>query len=449
VSQTLTAVPSRRLAPLRWLLQAVVRLFYRTIALSGEQRVPAGGPVLVVANHPNALVDPVVLGIALRRPVAFLAKSTFFDIPVARLAMAAFGAIPIYRPVDGQSTQRNEETFARCGQLLRQGGWVAIFPEGTTHSEPSLKPFRTGAARIVLGTLAEAGAALGLRVLPVGLLYEDKAIFRSRVVVTVGEAMDSARWKEQASSSHAGVERVSGEIETALHQVVLEAETRELWQGFLAVAAWTDPHAGRELTAREARARELAGAWRRLASSEPERAEALLAFVRQFVRRLQAAGIKNPLRLDPGAGPGLGAMLRSLMPVVLLSPLAVVGALLGWAPYRLVKPLAHVIARGKAELIGTLKALLGLVIMTATYVVEASIAAIWLGWPVGLATLVAGPGTGLIALWFGEHLRRRGSALRAYWVRAKRADTAAQISAGRRELAQMVEAELGKPVHAP
>jgi hypothetical protein len=262
----------------------------------------------------------------------------------------------------------------------------------------------------------------------------------------VGEPIDSARWEEHASAPQTAVERVSAEIEMALHQVTLEAETRELWHGFLAVAAWTDPQAGRDLTAREARARELAGAWRRLASRDPERAEALLAFVRQFVRMLQAAGIKNPLRLDPGAGPGLGAMIRSLAPVVLLSPLAVVGALLGWAPYRLVKPLARAIARGKTELVGTLKALLGLVIMTAAYFVEAGIATMWLGWPVGLATLVAGPGTGLIALWFGEHLRRRRSALRAYWLRAKRAGIATEINARRRELAEMVEAELGRAV---
>src|SRR6185503_11927889 len=71
-------------------LEGLVRLFYRTIALSGRARVPARGPVLVVANHPNGLADPVVLRIALGEPLAFLAKSTFF-VGVARLAMDAFG----------------------------------------------------------------------------------------------------------------------------------------------------------------------------------------------------------------------------------------------------------------------------------------------------------------------------------------------------------------------
>src|SRR5262245_10595853 len=101
------------LAAVRRGLEGLVRLFYRTIGLSGRERVPARGPVLVVANHPNGLADPVVLRIALGQPIAFLAKSTLF-VGIARPAMDAFGAIPIHRPRDGARGGDNEETFALC-----------------------------------------------------------------------------------------------------------------------------------------------------------------------------------------------------------------------------------------------------------------------------------------------------------------------------------------------
>ena len=59
-----------------WAL-GLVRLFYPMRAASGVANVPLSGPVIVVANHPNGLLDPLMVRLALRRPVGFLAKSTF------------------------------------------------------------------------------------------------------------------------------------------------------------------------------------------------------------------------------------------------------------------------------------------------------------------------------------------------------------------------------------
>jgi len=433
------------LALVRSFLQAVVRFFYPAIVVSEAQRLPAEGPVLIVSNHPNGLVDPVVLGIALGRPVAFLAKSTFFEMPIAKLAMDAFGAIAIFRAVDGASTLKNDETFARCREMLRGKGWIAIFPEGTTHSEPSLKPLKTGAARIALSALAEGGPGFGLSVLPMGLLYEDKEIFRSRVAVSVGDPIDvTAHMEDYGRDPRATAETVTGQIDAALSRVVLEAETQELWRGFVAVAAWTSPEAARDLALHEARARELSRAWRALAASDPQRAGEILAFARRFVRMLRAVGIRDPLSLDDPTAPGLGATVGSLLPLVVFAPVALLGAILGWGPYRLVRPIALKAVGDKTELTGTFKLLLGLFIMTLTYAVEAIAAGAWLGWPAGLATLVVGPLTGYVALRFGEKVDLRRRALRAVWLRARRAKFAEQIRARRRELARMVETELGR-----
>ena len=90
---------------------ALIRLFYPVIARTGG--LPASGPVIVVANHPNGLLDPLVLCIALGRPVAFLGKSTLFANPLGRFVMESFGAIPVYRASEA-NTSKNEETFARC-----------------------------------------------------------------------------------------------------------------------------------------------------------------------------------------------------------------------------------------------------------------------------------------------------------------------------------------------
>ena len=320
------------LAVVRGGLDGLVRLFYRTIALSGREHVPARGPVLVVANHPNGLADPVVLRLALGRAIAFLAKSTFFEHGIARLAMEAFGAIPIHRPRDGRPTADNDETFARCRRRLAEGGWVALFPEGTTHSEPGLKPLKTGAARIALGALAEHTS--GLTVLPVGLLYEDKERFRSGVAVSVGTPLDLTRHlADYAREPRGAVERVTAEIEAALRRVTLEAETRE-----------------------------------------------------------------------PAAEPRPGAVVGSLL---FFLPVAVVGIVLGWLPYRLVRPLTLAFLRDSPELVGTTKGLLGVVIMTLAYLAEAIAAGVYLGAWAALAVLIGGPVSGLVAVRFGDGLALR------------------------------------------
>src|SRR5688572_13327696 len=90
---------------------ALIRLYYREIAVSG--RPPANGPVILVANHPNGLLDPLVLCIGVGRPVAFLGKSTLFSNPLARLILRAFAAIPVFRAKEADTAQ-NEDTFRQC-----------------------------------------------------------------------------------------------------------------------------------------------------------------------------------------------------------------------------------------------------------------------------------------------------------------------------------------------
>src|SRR5438445_12161186 len=164
-------------------LKLALRIYFRRIEVVGLDNIPRDTAVIFVLNHPNALVDPVFLLCLAPRRVSFVAKAPLFRIPVIGYFVRALDSLPAYRRQDeGDDVARNLETFAAARRLLASGGTVGICPEGVSHNEPRLKPLKTGAARIALGAVS-SGEAMNLYIVPTGLYYTDKTMFRSSALL--------------------------------------------------------------------------------------------------------------------------------------------------------------------------------------------------------------------------------------------------------------------------
>ncbi|GAA4393063.1 lysophospholipid acyltransferase family protein [Hymenobacter koreensis] len=187
-------------------VQLALRVFFRQLQLHHPKRLNTPGPLVIAANHPNTLMDPLLVAAHRKQQIAFLAKSTFFQNPVSRWFMEVSRCIPVYRRQDAETgdaretpaemARRNEQMFARCYDHLDARGAIMIFPEGSSVSERRLRPLKTGAARIALGAAARRDFALDVRILPVGLNYSDPRRFRSDALVNTAEPIRVADYAD-------------------------------------------------------------------------------------------------------------------------------------------------------------------------------------------------------------------------------------------------------------
>ena len=430
------------LALIRGLVKALVRLYYPERAVEGLERIPTGRPIVFVLNHPNGLLDPMVLRVVLDRPARFLAKATLFRNPLGRLAMDAFGSIPIHRAKESggraADASRNDESFARCRAELGAGGALALFPEGVSHSDSQLRPLKTGAARIALSAEADSGGKLGVTIVPVGLYYGRKSRFRSSVVLAVGEPIDAAPLlPDYERDERSAVAALTDRIDAGLDEVVLQAESRELLEGIARVARWVStPDAGDDPAAQHRRARELAVAYGKLRARDPGRVEAIAAEVRAYTRTLRRLGIRDPWALEVRA-PTAGAVVAAMIRLMVASPFALAGVMMGWVPYRFAGRVAERVSKDD-DILGTVKLIAGTTFLTVAWVAEALVA----GWLWGaewvLPVFVLGVASGYIALRFDELLREAAEGWRHLTLRAFHFKTALRLAERRRALADAV-----------
>ncbi|MCD4779993.1 MAG: phosphatase PAP2 family protein [Candidatus Omnitrophica bacterium] len=219
---------SRDFLPQFW--RFILKIFYKDIQVFGHTPLKQDTPFLVVSNHVNALIDPFVISAGLDRPLKFTAKATLLKNPYLKFIIRFLGAITFHRPQDDkafESRRKNIEAIEECARVMESGNDLCIFPEGRSHNDPGMIPFMPGAAHIALTYCKKYAQGPALKILPVGLFYEKKYQFRSRVVVNIGTPIDVFEWKGQNPRSRSS--DLTQVIEEAVKALTVNFErTRDL-----------------------------------------------------------------------------------------------------------------------------------------------------------------------------------------------------------------------------
>ncbi|GLC23889.1 1-acyl-sn-glycerol-3-phosphate acyltransferase [Roseisolibacter agri] len=435
----------------------VARTFYR-LEIAGE-RPGADGPLLVVANHPNSLLDPALVTLAVGRPARFLAKAPLFTDRNVGWLVRASGAIPVHRRQDGEAPPGgNDDTFRAAEAALLAGDAIALFPEGISHAQPGLAPLKTGAARLALQTAARLGRAFPL--VPVGITLDDRAIFRSPGLLVIGAgvpwddlAADAVRDAQAggAASEPARVRELTARIGAALHGVTVSFAS---WEDARLVALADEVHAADALPGETRLERRRLGAELLARMRDDAAAHDAAMQLGDDLRRHRR--LLGALRLSPAdlavptdAGTAVTWALRRLH-LLVLGALAAVGTVLGWVPYQATGRIARLFPGAESvDVRATAKALVGAACFLLWTLLLTVLAGVIGGWWAALATLVGVPPLLLLALLTAEGWRDAWRDARRFLTLRRRSGRVAELRARQAELARRIEAMVARAEALP
>jgi 1-acyl-sn-glycerol-3-phosphate acyltransferase len=400
----------------RWLARGLVRFYYPRIEIEGAERIPATGPVLLAANHPNSLIDPVVLGIVARRSVSLLAKAPLFEVPLFGAALRALGMIPVYRGADDpKEVKKNLASLTTAAAALQAGGLVGIFPEGKTHDAVRMALVRSGAARLALQ--AHALGTPGLLVIPVALNYERKERFRSALWVRVGEPIVIADWLAQhEDEEHRAMRALTPELDSRLRRDLVDLAD-PAWEDLLDDVTWLLPAARRTasagLTALRVR-KQAADAINHFHRADPARAATAAARVRAHAQSLHELGLRGDARLlSQRPLSVVGWLIRDAFAGLMGGVWALFGLLAHIVPVGLARIVAALLGRTGRTTLALWRLLIGGLLLLAWYAGLALLSrAYFQSWVVILGSVLL-PASGLFALgWW----RRQQVSARRWWA---------------------------------
>jgi glycerol-3-phosphate O-acyltransferase/dihydroxyacetone phosphate acyltransferase len=419
-------------ALLRAIAGIALRWYYRDIQVQGLERIPRRRPLLLVVNHPNALVDALLVGWVVPRRVLVTAKSTLFTNRLAAALLRRLGVVPLYRVSDVRAAgsterldpNRNRDTFRAVHAALKGSGTVLIFPEGKSHDEPSLAPLKTGAARMALAA-RESGDVAGLALVPIGLTFERKDAPRSRVLVQIGEPIVVDDWQAPPTGSPA--EALTAEIDARLRAVTLNYPTtddaaRAVRLATMIAALFEDvPPIGvvdRGLGVETAIARRIDELSARLRLADG----ALRAQADQLIRRLDAvqrvATKHGVLIEDVGISMedrrALRFAIREGWLLLIGGPFAIWGRINHWLPFRAARIVAMRSVDSAADpAMRTLVA--GTAFVLVTYLAQTALVGVIWGPLIAFGYLVSLPIAADVNFFLSDRLRRAMRRARAYF----------------------------------
>ena len=383
---------------LAWFLRVVTRVFFRQVEIAGLEHVPAEGPVLFAGNHPNSLIDPILIITTCGRKVHFAAKDSLFKGRIMRAVLRGLGAVPVARKDDHDGKPRdapasperpaaersstNDAAFEAMFEVLGAGGTIGIFPEGLSHDESHIAKLKTGAARLAIGGATKN--QMPITIVPCGLTFIHPRRFRSRVLVQYGPPIVV---QPGGTTDPETVRAVTNDLDAAIRRLTINAPD---WDTVRALDVVRRLYQPQEISIEDRV--ELSRRFNQYYASvadEPRVVE-LLSRVRVYQQKLDELGLTDrELQRDLSKVEISARMLKHLFLVMFWLPLTIPGAPLHVPTFAFAR-IAGPRLTPRKDVVATTKLVIGMLLVLVSY--ASAVAVLWwkvsFGWALAAAIIL-------------------------------------------------------------
>ncbi len=313
---------------LKGIVKIMLRAYYPQTRVIHPERLKLTAPTLLATNHPNTLIDALNAAGRVDRQVFFLVNAGLFRQRFSRWFFSTFYCIPVERRQDTNGRRvDNRNTFARVDEHLGKGGQIFIAPEGSSELERHLRPVKTGAARMALSAAQKKDFQLNVRILPIGLNYEQANRFGTRLLVKVGEPILAADFRDlYLEDTQKGVRAMTKALEDRLRSLIIDTRDRREDQLVRYLEQLLRHSAPQPEAAHFRRTKVLIEQLRHWEEDQPPAFQAFRVAVEAYFSDLRHRRLTDS-SLAAGHWPGLFNLLGQTLALLAAAPLFLFGAL--------------------------------------------------------------------------------------------------------------------------
>lgn len=168
-------------------IQTGLFFYTKKISVVGKENIPKKGAILFAVNHPNGLLDPLLVTTNTPRITHYLVRAAIFKKPIVKKFLATLNLMPIYRIRDGvKELSKNTEIFNNCYEILNKQSALMIFPEGSHNRKRTIRVLSKGFTRILFGAI-DKYPNLQVNIIPVGVTYQNASQHPCKVAIHYGK----------------------------------------------------------------------------------------------------------------------------------------------------------------------------------------------------------------------------------------------------------------------
>jgi len=216
-----------------------LRLFHRKFRVVGYENLKGSEiPTIVVGNHQNALLDPILCVSIISQQLHWLTRSDVFKPGIVSVILRTVNMLPVYREKDNVADlrDRNEAIFQECYKRLNRGHWISLFPEGTHKGKKALNtPLKKGIGRLIIGTFEANPNLQQIRILSLGLEYSEFLEKDGNFLLRIGKPIVLSKEDYTIANKAIWANELVSEISEHIQVVMTDIRNNDYYEEYLTI----------------------------------------------------------------------------------------------------------------------------------------------------------------------------------------------------------------------